>query len=53
MGDPLRTYDRKQREAVLVTCISCERSYYMTHPQQPCALCRDEAARVQRQQEAR
>lgn len=49
----IRTYDQIQRDAQLVVCQSCGKAYYMTHPQQPCALCRDEAARVQRQQEAR
>lgn len=48
MGDPLRTYDEIQREAQLVTCISCERSYYMTHPRSICAVCVDKAERQAR-----
>lgn len=42
MGDPVRTYDQIQREAVPVICSQCGRKYFATHPKSPelCAICR-------------
>src|SRR3990167_9456744 len=43
-----RTYDETQRQAVLVTCSRCPRTYYATHVREPeiCAICRDESAKI-------
>lgn len=42
MGKPDKTYDAIQRDAVLVKCSQCPRTYYATHSQSPelCAICR-------------
>lgn len=36
----LRTYDRIQREARLVTWLCCRRSVFATHPDSGCVYCR-------------
>ena len=42
MGDPRKSYDEKQLEAVLVQCSQCQTWYYTTTPQTPeiCYRCR-------------
>ena len=38
--DQPRSYDDTQLEAVLVTCATCGRRYYMTKVEARCAACR-------------
>lgn len=40
MADP-RSYDSVQREAVLVRCAGCGRSFFMTVPRERCVDCQD------------
>lgn len=35
------TYDELQAGAVLVKCVTCERSFYMTTPRAMCVECRE------------
>jgi hypothetical protein len=41
----MRSYDDKQIEAVLVTCLACRRSFYMTRVELPCVACRETRTR--------
>lgn len=36
-----KSYDAKQLGAVLVTCATCGRAYYMTAPAPVCLACRE------------
>lgn len=37
-----KTYDQVQKDAPLVTCARCARSFYMTVPRDICVICQDE-----------
>lgn len=39
-----QSYDEKQRSAVLITCLRCGRSFYMTKPQAWCLECQEKGA---------
>ena len=45
MGNPDKTYDETQREAVLTPCSRCPKWFYCTHPRPNfvCHYCEDEA----------
>lgn len=42
---PVTNYDAKQRAAILVRCVRCDRWWFMTEPRFICLGCQGTAAR--------
>ena len=39
-NEPIRSWDDKNIEAVLIQCVTCRLWWWMTHPNEVCIACR-------------